>query len=185
MSAPAVERRVVARLLVAAVAPVLGVDDDVEPEVPGDVDGLVLGHVVDEDDLVDEVVRDVGVGALERQGRVVGGHDDDEVRAGRRRHGGKGTRGAGRLGSRSSLDRHRGCATIRAAARPAARTRIRAHVRTPLRQHRHRPRHRRAHPARPVPDREVPGPPLRVGAASGPRDVGLPASSARWTRRSR
>src|SRR5687768_15565803 len=32
------------------------------------------------------------------------------------------------------------------------------HVRTPLRQHRHRPRHRRAHPARPVPDGEVPGP---------------------------
>ena len=35
------QRRVVARLLVAAVAPVLGVDDDVETELPGDVDGLV------------------------------------------------------------------------------------------------------------------------------------------------
>ena len=35
------ERRVVARLLVAAVAPVLGVDDDVEAELAGDVDGLV------------------------------------------------------------------------------------------------------------------------------------------------
>ena len=47
------------------------------------------------------------------------------------------------------------------------------HVRTPLRRHRRRSRHRRAHPARPVPDREVPGPPLRLGAADRPRDVGL------------
>ena len=72
------QRRVVARLLVAAVAPVLGVDDDVEAELAGDVDGLVARHVVDEDDLVDEVVRDVGVRPLERPRGVVGGHDDDD-----------------------------------------------------------------------------------------------------------
>ena len=35
------------------------------------------------------------------------------------------------------------------------------------------PRRRRAHPARPVQDREVPGPALRLGAAHGPRDLGL------------
>ena len=72
------ERRVVARLLVAAVAPVLAVDDDVEAELPGDLDRLVARHVVDQDDLVDEVVRDVGVRPLERPGGVVGGHHDDE-----------------------------------------------------------------------------------------------------------
>ena len=76
------EGRVVARLLVAAVAAVLGVDDDVEPELAGDLDGLVVRHVVDEDDLVDEVVRDVGVRPLERPRRVVGGHHDDEARRG-------------------------------------------------------------------------------------------------------
>ena len=57
-------------------------DDDVEPELPGDVDGLVARHVVDEDDLVDRVVRNVGVGPLERPGGVVGGHDDDDPRRG-------------------------------------------------------------------------------------------------------
>ena len=36
------------------------------------------------------------------------------------------------------------------------------------------PGRRRAHPARPVQDREVPGPPLRLGPAHGPRDLGLP-----------
>ena len=36
-----------------------------------------------------------------------------------------------------------------------------------------RPRHRRAHPARPVQDRQVPGPALRLRAADGPRDLGL------------
>ena len=34
-------------------------------------------------------------------------------------------------------------------------------------------RRRRAHPARPVQDRQVPGPPLRLGAAHRPRDLGL------------
>ena len=85
------EGRVVAGLLVAAIAAVLAVDDDVEPELPGDVDRLVPRDVVDEDDPVDEVVRDVGVGPLERPGRVVGGHDDDDARiVGRGGHPGSG-----------------------------------------------------------------------------------------------
>ena len=68
---------VVARLLVAAVATVLAVDDDLQAEVLGDVDRFVLRHVIDQDDVVDDVERDVGVGPLEGLGRVVGGHHDD------------------------------------------------------------------------------------------------------------
>ena len=66
-------------------------DDHVEPELAGDVDGLVAGHVVDEDDPVDQVVRDVGVRPLERPRRVVGGHDDDDPRIGSVGHGAKRT----------------------------------------------------------------------------------------------
>ena len=83
------------------------------------------GHVVDEDDLVDEVVRDVGVRALERLRRVVGGHDDDEVRAGQgaSRRQGYPTSRVGPRDGRPSRDRPHaaspgpsrdGCATIRA-----------------------------------------------------------------------
>jgi hypothetical protein len=92
------ERRVVAGLLVATVAPVLGVDDHVEPELAGDVHGLVRGDIVHEDDPVDQVVRDIGVRTLERPRGVVGRHDDHDVgagRLGRLRHGGKGTRPVG------------------------------------------------------------------------------------------
>ena len=74
------EGGLVARLLVAAVAQVLLVDDHVEAELAGDVDGLVLRHVVDEDDPVDEIVGDVRVRPLERLRGVVGGHDDDDPR---------------------------------------------------------------------------------------------------------
>ena len=73
------ERPVVARLLVAAVAQVLAVDDDLEAEPLRDLDGLVPRHVVHEDHVVDEVVRDVRVRALERPGGVVRGHDDDDA----------------------------------------------------------------------------------------------------------
>ena len=55
---------------------------DLEAEMPGDLDGLVARHVVDEDDLVDRVVRDVVVRPLQRPGGVVGGHDDDDARRG-------------------------------------------------------------------------------------------------------
>ena len=139
--------------------------------MPGDIDGLVLRHVVDEDDLVDDVVRDVGVGALKRPRRVVGGHDDDDA-------------GAGRLGHARSIALR--TAAIRGG--PSHRTVIgvvRRYGQQPqtgdpapmfdrlFGSTASRSRDRRTHPARPVPHREVPGPPLRLGAARGPRDVGL------------
>ena len=89
---------VVARLLVAAVALVLAVDDDVEAQLPRHVDRFVMRDVVDQDDLVDELVRDVGVGPLERLCGVVGGHDDDDPgRFGRVRRGGSGHGRPGRF----------------------------------------------------------------------------------------
>ncbi len=57
-------------------------DDHLQTEVAGDVHGLVVRDVIDEDDPVDAVVRDVGVRALERQRGVVRGHDDDDARFG-------------------------------------------------------------------------------------------------------
>src|SRR5262245_41316798 len=47
-------------------------------------------------------------------------------------------------------------------------------VRATLRQQDAGPGGGRPHPARPVPDREVPGPALRLRAAGRPRDLGLP-----------
>src|SRR5438034_9457132 len=47
-------------------------------------------------------------------------------------------------------------------------------VRTTLRQQREGSGRRRAHPAGPVQDREVPSPALRIRAAHGPLDLGLP-----------
>ena len=67
------QRRVVARLLVAAVAPVLGMDDHVEAELAGDVDGLVLDTSSTRMIRSIEVVRDVGVGALERRAALYAG----------------------------------------------------------------------------------------------------------------
>ena len=69
---------VVARLLVAAVAQVLPVHDDLESQALGDHDRLVLRHVVDEDHVIHEVEGDVGIRPLEGAGRVVRGHDDDD-----------------------------------------------------------------------------------------------------------
>src|SRR4029079_13809494 len=87
---------VVARLLVAAVATVLAMDDHLEPELSGDPDGLVTRHVVQEDVPVDELVRDGRVRPLERPRGVIRGHDDDESGGAgwiERRHARKGTAG--------------------------------------------------------------------------------------------
>jgi hypothetical protein len=45
----------------------------------GDCDGVVLGHVVDQDDPAHELMRDVVVRALQRLRGVVGRHDDDDA----------------------------------------------------------------------------------------------------------
>jgi hypothetical protein len=76
------ESTVIACLLVAAVPAVLLVDDDVEAQVLRDFDRLVLGNVVDQDDVIHQVVRDIVVRALERLGGVVGGHHDGDRRFG-------------------------------------------------------------------------------------------------------
>ena len=81
------ERGVVAGLLVAAVALVLIVDVDLEPDPMGDLDGLVMGHVVDQDHVVHDAARDVRVRALEGPRGVVRGHDHDAPRV--YRHGGR------------------------------------------------------------------------------------------------
>ena len=73
----------VARLLIPAVATILAMHDHVEAEVAGDFHGLVAGDVVDEDDAVDQVMRDVGIRAFERPRGVVGRHHDDDARVGR------------------------------------------------------------------------------------------------------
>ena len=75
----ALERLQVARLLVAAVADVVRVPDDVQRQLARQLDGVVGGGVVDEDDLVDPAARDARDGRLERLRRVAGGHDDDDL----------------------------------------------------------------------------------------------------------
>ena len=72
------ERLGVAGLLVASVSAIGFVDDGPQAESPGDLDRLVAAGVVGDHDLVDEVQRDLVVGPLDRAGRVVRGHDDDD-----------------------------------------------------------------------------------------------------------
>jgi hypothetical protein len=84
----ALERLEVARLLVAAVADVVGVPDRVDRQAARDVDGLVGRLVVDQDDLVDPVVGDGAEGLLQRARRVAGGHHDNDLGARGLAHGG-------------------------------------------------------------------------------------------------
>ena len=72
------ERLEVARLLVAAVADLVRVPDEVERQLAGEPDRLVGGGVVDKDDLVDRVLRDRGERPLERRGGLAGRHHDDD-----------------------------------------------------------------------------------------------------------
>jgi len=73
------EGTVVAGLLVSAVSAILLVNRDVESEVVRDVDRLILRHVVDQNDVVNDVVRNVVVGPFERECRVVGRHHDHDA----------------------------------------------------------------------------------------------------------
>ena len=77
-SAPWRERRLVAGLLVAAVAAVLGVHDGGDPERARDLDRAVRAAVVDQHDVVDVLARDLGVGLPEGElGVIRRQHDDD------------------------------------------------------------------------------------------------------------
>ena len=180
------QRRVVARLLVAAVAAVLAVDDDLEAQLPGDLDRLVLRHVVDEDHVVDEVVGDVGIRPLEGAGRVVRGHDDDDPGLVRHppRVAGAGERprpadrhGRAALPDSPSQTRH-GAGYADATSYDHETLGRRAREEHPMFDRlfggrRTDPAIEGRDPARPVRDREVPGPPLRLRAACRPRDLGL------------
>jgi len=89
------QRPEVTRLLIATVAHVVRVPDDLQRQRAGDLDGVVGRLVVDEDDVVDPAGGDGAVGPLERLARVVRRHDDDDLARGE-----VGPRGVGLLGER-------------------------------------------------------------------------------------
>jgi hypothetical protein len=85
---PVLQGVAVARLLVAAVARVLVVDDHRQAHLPGDLDGAVIAAVVHQEDVVHAAGREVGDGRGEGALRVVGGeYRDDLVLARRDRDG--------------------------------------------------------------------------------------------------
>ena len=57
-------------------------DDHVQTELSRDGDGVVLGYVVNQDHLGDDLVWYVAIRPFEGLGRVVGGHDDDDAASG-------------------------------------------------------------------------------------------------------
>src|SRR5262249_40234013 len=58
---------------------VVRMPDDVDRQPPGQLDGVVAGGVVDEQDLVDPLLRDRFDRVLERLRGVVRRHDDDDL----------------------------------------------------------------------------------------------------------
>jgi hypothetical protein len=76
-----VERVEVARLLVAAVPDVVRVPDDPQAEPLGDLQRLVGGVVVHEQDLVDPLGRDRPDRRLQRRRGVARRHDDRDLLA--------------------------------------------------------------------------------------------------------
>ena len=79
---PAFQGVAVARLLIAAVAAVLRVDDDRQAHLAGHLDGAVLAAVVHEDDLIDAAGGHVGQRGGQRALGVVGRHDGDDAMRG-------------------------------------------------------------------------------------------------------
>ena len=70
----------VAGLLVAAVADLVRMPDDLDGQLARQLDRLVGGRVVDQDDLGDLVERDLGDGLAQRRGRLACRHHDDDLR---------------------------------------------------------------------------------------------------------
>ena len=64
----------VAGLLVGAVAVVAVVNEQFESQLAGDLGGLVGAAVVHQDDQVDHVARQIGIGHVERLGGVIRRH---------------------------------------------------------------------------------------------------------------
>jgi len=81
------ERMAIARLLVRAVSPVGFVHQVPKAELPGDRHRLVAARVVHQQDVVDDVVRNFGVGAPQRLRGVVGRHHDHDALAVQHRSG--------------------------------------------------------------------------------------------------
>ena len=77
----ALERLEIAGLLVAAVTDVVRMPDDAHSEPARDLERLIGGAVVDEDDLVHDVAWDRAHGELERLRRVQRGHHHDRLGA--------------------------------------------------------------------------------------------------------
>ena len=73
------ERLRVAGLLVGAVAVVLVVDEDLQPELARDLQRAVGRAVVDEDDEVHSLLGQLLVRHAQRAAGVVGRHDDDDL----------------------------------------------------------------------------------------------------------
>src|SRR5262249_6997233 len=63
------------------------VDEDLETELTGDVEGLIGGTVVDENDGADRVLRQLLVRHAERPARIVGWHHDHDFGCAEWRHG--------------------------------------------------------------------------------------------------
>ena len=67
-------------LLVAAVAAILDVDHYRQAQGPRYINSLILTDIVDEDDIRDEILRNVRIGLFQRFGGVVGRQDNDDSR---------------------------------------------------------------------------------------------------------
>ena len=65
----------VAGFLVGAVAVVAVVDEQFEAHFAGDLGGFVGTAIVHQDDQIDHLARQIGVGHVERLGGIVGRHD--------------------------------------------------------------------------------------------------------------
>ena len=77
---PVLERFEVASLLITTVAAVMPMRDDLQPQPPGNLDRVILAHIVDEDDVVDDVLREIAIGPLKCLRGIVGRHGHDNRR---------------------------------------------------------------------------------------------------------
>ncbi len=72
------ERFAVAGLLIRAVAVVAVVNEQLQPHVARDLGGFIGAAVIHQNDQVHHLVRQIGVGHVQRFGGIVGRHDDHD-----------------------------------------------------------------------------------------------------------
>ena len=75
---PEIQGRPVTALLVPAVPQVFLVDDGFDSDAHSDFRRAVVAGVVDENHVIDDLERNLGVGLLERILSVIGGHHHDD-----------------------------------------------------------------------------------------------------------